>query len=126
ARGSKELLARAGQLFRDLGLGPLQTATGQRPPRKQPAKVERLVPAYTEALLDEARRNPAIIVLDADLVKDCGLVPFAQEVPDRFVECGIAERVMGWLACGMAWRGALQVTHYYACFLTTRPDGQIN
>ena len=125
ARGSKELLARGGQLFRDLGLGPLQTATGQRPPRKQPAKVERLVPAYTEALLDEARRNPAIIVLDADLVKDCGLVPFAQEFPDRFVECGIAEQDMVSMACGMARRGALPVAHSFACFLAARPNEQI-
>jgi len=125
ARGSKELLARGGQLFRDHGLGPLQTATGQRPPRKQPAKVERLVPAYTEALLDEARRNPAIIVLDADLVKDCGLVPFAQEFPDRFVECGIAEQDMVSMACGMARRGALPVAHSFACFLAARPNEQI-
>jgi transketolase len=125
ARGSKELLARAGQVFHDLGLGPLQTATGQRPPRKQPLKVERLVSAYTEALLDEARRNPAIIVLDADLVKDCGLVPFAQEFPHRFVECGIAEQDMVSMACGMARRGALPVAHSFACFLAARPNEQI-
>jgi len=125
ARGSKELLARAGQVFQDLGLGVLQTATGRRPPRKQPTKVERLVSAYTEALLDEARRNPAIIVLDADLVKDCGLVPFAQEFPDRFVECGIAEQDMVSMACGMARRGALPVAHSFACFLAARPNEQI-
>src|SRR3989441_29617 len=125
ARGSKELLERADQVFRDLGLGPLQTATGQRPPRKQPMKVERLVSAYSEALLDEARRNPAIIVLDADLVKDCGLVPFAKEFPDRFVECGIAEQDMVSMACGMARRGALPVAHSFACFLAARPNEQI-
>jgi len=125
ARGSKELLERADQVLRDLGLGPLQTATGQRPPRKQPMKVERLVSAYSEALLDEARRNPAIIVLDADLVKDCGLVPFAKEFPDRFVECGIAEQDMVSMACGMARRGALPIAHSFACFLAARPNEQI-
>jgi transketolase len=125
ARGSKELLVRAGQLFRDLGLGALQTATGQRPARKQPKKVERLVFAYSEALLAQAERHPHIIALDADLVKDCGLIPFAEKYPERFVECGIAEQDMVSMACGMARRGALPFAHSFACFLSARPNEQI-
>jgi transketolase len=125
ARASAELVGHARRLFDDLGLGPLQIGTGHRPPRKQPKTVERLVSAYTQALVEEARRNPAIIVLDADLVKDCGLVPFAQEFPDRFVECGIAEQDMVSVACGMARRGALPIAHSFACFLAARPNEQI-
>jgi transketolase len=103
----------------------LKTATGRRPPRKQPQNVERLVVAYTDALLKQAERNPRIIALDADLVKDCGLVPFAEKFPDRFVECGIAEQDMVSVASGMARRGALPIAHSFACFLSARPNEQI-
>jgi transketolase len=125
ARGSKELLARAEALLRDFGLGALKSATGRRPPRKQPQHVERLVFAYTKALLEQAERNPKIIALDADLVKDCGLVPFAEKFPDRFVECGIAEQDMVSVASGMARRGVLPIAHSFACFLSARPNEQI-
>ena len=64
-------------------------------------------------------------MLDADLVKDCGLVPFAQKYPDRFVECGIAEQDMVSMACGLAHRGALPIVHSFACFLSARPNEQI-
>jgi transketolase len=125
ARGSKELVARAREIFLKLGLGELRTAAGQRPPRKQPIEVERLVSAYAQALLHESERNEKIIVLDADLVKDCGLVPFARRFPERFVECGIAEQDMVSMAAGMARRGALPIAHSFACFLAARPNEQI-
>jgi transketolase len=64
-------------------------------------------------------------VLDADLIKDCGLLEFAAKYPQRFVECGIAEQDMASMACGMARRGALPVAHSFACFLSTRPNEQI-
>jgi transketolase len=65
-------------------------------------------------------------VLDADLVKDCGLIPFAKRFPDRFVECGIAEQDMVSMAGGMARRGVLPVVHSFACFLSARPNEQIS
>jgi transketolase len=64
-------------------------------------------------------------VLDADLVKDCGLVPFAAKYPQRFVECGIAEQDMVSMACGIAHRRLLPVAHSFACFLSSRPNEQI-
>jgi transketolase len=66
-----------------------------------------------------------MVVLDADLVKDCGLVPFAAKHPDRFIECGIAEQDMVSMACGIAHRGLLPVAHSFACFLSARPNEQI-
>ena len=65
------------------------------------------------------------MVLDADLIKDCGLVSFAKKYPDRFIECGIAEQDMVSMAGGMARRGALPVVHSFACFLSARPNEQI-
>ncbi len=125
ARGSKELLDVAQALFTRHGLGTLAIEKGYRPPRKAVMKVERLVAAYTEALVAQAERHPEILVLDADLVKDCGLVEFQRKFPARFIECGIAEQDMVSMACGIAHRKALPIAHSFACFLAARPNEQI-
>jgi transketolase len=125
ARGSAELLARARRLFSDAGLGSLATNTGRRPARREPRVTQNLIDAYKDALLAQGGRHPGIVVLDADLVKDCGLVPFARKYPDRFVECGIAEQDMVSTACGLARRGVLPIVHSFACFLSARPNEQI-
>ena len=98
---------------------------GRRPPRKPALVVERLVAAYSRALVDQAERNRRIVVLDADLVKDCGLLEFRHRFPERFIECGIAEQDMVSQAGGMARRGAVPMVHSFACFLSTRPNEQI-
>ena len=73
--------------------------------------------AYEQALVRQGDRHPNLVALDADLIKDCGLVSFAKRFPDRFIECGIAEQDMVSMAGGMARRGALPVVHSFACFL---------
>ncbi len=125
ARGSRELLGRAVDLFAEAGLGELATRTGQRPARREPRVTENLIAAYRDALVRQGDRHPRLMVLDADLVRDCGLVPFAEKYPGRFVECGIAEQDMVSMACGMARRGVLPVAHSFACFLAARPNEQI-
>jgi transketolase len=125
ARGAKELLDAAARLFDSAGLGPLATKKGRRPERREPRVTQNLINAYKDALVAQADRHPGIVVLDADLVKDCGLVPFARKYPERFVECGIAEQDMVSMACGLAHRGALPIVHSFACFLSARPNEQI-
>jgi transketolase len=125
ARGSGELLARAAQLLDTAGLTGLVTNTGRRPPRREARVTENLIGAYRDALLEQAHRHPDLVVLDADLVKDCGLVPFAETYPGRFIECGIAEQDMVSMACGIAHRRLLPVAHSFACFLSSRPNEQI-
>jgi transketolase len=125
ASGSRELLERAARLFEAGGLGRLVTRGGWRPERREPRETQNLIGAYSQALVSQAERHSRLVVLDADLVKDCGLVPFAREYPDRFVECGIAEQDMVSMASGLARRGALPVVHSFACFLSARPNEQI-
>jgi transketolase len=125
ARAITELRAAAEDLFAGAGLGALATVTGMRPARREPRVTHNLIAAYAGALLDQGGRHAALVALDADLVKDCGLVPFAERYPERFVECGIAEQDMVSMACGMARRGVLPVVHSFACFLSARPNEQI-
>lgn len=125
ANGSGELLEEARRLFHASGLGELGLERGWRPARREPRSTQNLIGAYKDALLNQGDQRSNLVVLDADLVKDCGLVPFAAKYPDRFIECGIAEQDMVSMACGLAKRGALPVVHSFACFLAARPNEQI-
>ena len=123
--GLAELLVTANRLFAELGLGEVKTETRLRNPRREPRKTDNLIAAYEQALLWQGERHRNLVVLDADLVKDCGLVQFSKRYPDRFVECGIAEQDMVSMASGMARRGVLPIVHSFACFLSARPNEQI-
>ena len=95
------------------------------PVRIAPAKPERLVLAYGDELLQMARTRKEIVVLDGDLLSDCGIEGFKAELPERFIECGIAEQHMVSAAGGMALEGLLPVVHSFACFLSTRANEHI-
>lgn len=125
-RAMAELTATAERQLADLGLAPLARERRPRPQRPvPPAGAQRLVGAYGETLLDLGRERDDLVALDADLVLDCGLIPFRDAFPERFVECGIAEQDMVSQAGGMALDGLLPVVHSFACFLTTRANEQI-
>ncbi|MBA3659359.1 MAG: transketolase [Gemmatimonadales bacterium] len=125
SRAAAELVGQIDGLLAAANAKPLATATRERPPRPAPRDPQRLVAAYSRALVAHAERDPRIVALDADLVLDTGLIPFAERFPDRFVECGIAEQDMVSQAGGLALGGALPVVHSFACFLSTRPNEQI-
>jgi transketolase len=124
-RGVAELLATANAAFAKAGLGAVKTETRVRNPRREPRQTDNLVAAYEKALVEQGAKRPDLMALDADLIKDCGLIAFSKQFPDRFVECGIAEQDMASMAAGMARRGALPIVHSFACFLAARPNEQI-
>jgi transketolase len=123
--GVAELLTNANALFMQLGLGAVRTETRTRNPRREPRQTDNLIAAYERALVAQGERHPHLMALDADLIKDCGLIAFARKFPERFVECGIAEQDMASMAAGMAHCGALPIVHSFACFLAARPNEQI-
>ena len=125
ARALQELAEHAAGQLAMLGEPPLQLEMRPRFDRPSAPGAERLIPAYSRALVAEAERNPRLVALDADLELDCGLIAFRERFPDRYVECGIAEQDMVSQAGGMALRGLLPVVHSFACFLSTRANEQI-
>ena len=124
-RAAQELIDAANARLAASGAAPLVVEQVVRPAAARPQSPQNLIGAYSAALLQQARGNPRIVVLDADLVLDTGLIPFQKEFPHRFVECGIAEQDMVSQAGGMALRGLLPVVHSFACFLSSRPNEQI-
>ena len=118
SRASTRRLEALGQPLAVLTAAPL-------PVRISPKQPEKIVLAYGDELLEMARHRPEIIVMDADLLSDCGIEAFKAELPERFIECGIAEMHMVSAAGGMALRGMLPVVHSFACFLSTRANEHI-
>src|SRR6185369_7629070 len=104
---------------------PVVLATAPLPTRISPKQPEKIVLAYGDELLAMARQRPEIIVMDADLLSDCGIEAFKAELPERFIECGIAEQHMVSAAGGLALQGMLPVVHSFACFLSTRANEHI-
>ena len=122
----QELIINTNTLLQDENFDPLLLESINRPTISQSGnKPKLLVQAYSKALLNQARVNPNIVALDADLVLDTGLLPFKKEFPDRFIECGIAEQDMVSRAGTMALNKLLPIVHSFSCFLTTRPIEQI-
>jgi transketolase len=128
SRGVQEILDRVNGRLSTLATEGLTLESVEPPARAVPdasVPIERLVPVYTELLLEAARKDKSIVALDADLALDTGLLPFKAEFPDRFVECGISEMDMVSQAGGMALHGLLPIVHSFACFLSTRANEQI-
>ena len=128
-RAAQELLDKINQRAASLGGTTVEVETVNRPPAAPPPPgaipAQGLFGAYADALLAAAARDPKLVALDADLIKDLGLIPFSQAYPDRFFECGIAEQDMVSMAGGMALSGLTPVVHSFTCFLATRPNEQI-
>jgi transketolase len=120
-----EIAARVNSTLPALNQAPLELAHAPLPTRIAPSAPERLVVAYGDELLQMARARNDIVVLDGDLLSDCGIEAFKAELPERFIECGIAEQHMVSAAGGMALEGLLPVVHSFACFLSTRANEHI-
>jgi transketolase len=81
--------------------------------------------AYGKALADLGRRNPNIVVLDADLAKSTKTAVFAKEFPDRFFTCGIAEADMVGIAGGLAAAGKIPFASSFSAFLLCKGFDQL-
>lgn len=121
----KELIDTANNRLSAANTNALELEIVNHPALIHSNTLQRLIQAYSTALIGQAQKNQKIVVLDADLILDTGLIPFQKEFPDRFVECGIAEQDMVSQAGGMALQGLLPVVHSFACFLSARPNEQI-
>jgi transketolase len=81
--------------------------------------------AFGKALVEVARKNANVVALDADLSKSTMTHWFAQEFPNRFFECGIAEANMVSIAGGLAAAGKIPFAASFSCFLLNKTFEQL-
>ena len=81
--------------------------------------------AYGEALVEEGKNNPAIVVLEADLGKSTMSCLFKDAYPERYFEMGIAEQNMATTAAGLALAGKIPFYSTFAVFAVGRAYDQI-
>jgi transketolase len=78
-----------------------------------------------ETLLELAKKDRDIMVLASDSRGSAAMAPFAQALPEQFVEVGIAEQNIVGIAAGLAHSGKKPFVASPACFLSMRSIEQI-
>jgi transketolase len=81
--------------------------------------------AYGETLIELAKENPNIVVLDADVSGSTGIRQVKEALPDRFITVGIAEQNMMGIAAGMASCGKIAFATTFGVFASMRAVEQV-
>lgn len=81
--------------------------------------------AIGEELVELAKENPDIVVLDADLSGSTKTSLFAKNFPERFFNVGIAEQNLITTALGLSLTGKIPFAASFAMFATGRTYDQI-
>ena len=80
---------------------------------------------YGKTLIELGKRNPNIVVLDADLSPSTMTRFFAKEFPQRFFDCGLEEQNMIGIAAGLAASGKTVFASTFAIFASCRCFDQL-
>ena len=81
--------------------------------------------SFTDTLLSLAREDRDIVALATDSRGSVTLTDFANELPEQFVECGIAEQNAVGISAGLAHIGKKVFCCGPACFYTARSLEQV-
>jgi len=80
---------------------------------------------FGAGLVEAGRKDARILALAADLKGSLKMDAFAEEFPERFIQCGIAEANMVGVAAGLAITGKVPFIGSFAEFVTGRVYDQI-
>ena len=80
---------------------------------------------FGESLVEIAKQNEKIIVLDADCAQSTKTCLFKNEFKDRFFDCGISECNMIGVAAGLSCVGLIPIAASFAMFAVERTFEQI-
>lgn len=105
------------------GVSPYDIATGEI--KKKPAGAPTYTQVFGDALVSEAKADKRIVAITAAMQGGTGLARFAKELPDRFVDVGIAEGNAVGMASGLAIGGMKPVCAIYSTFLQRAIDQMI-
>lgn len=81
--------------------------------------------AYGDTLIELAKEDPNIVVVDADVGKSTGTIQFKKVFPERFIDIGIAEQNMIGVAAGLASCGKIPFAASFGVFTSMRAVEQL-
>lgn len=81
--------------------------------------------SFTDTLLELAKKNKDIIAVTSDARGSVTLGDFADQLPEQFVECGIAEQDAVGISAGLAHSGKKVFVCGPACFYVARSLEQV-
>lgn len=81
--------------------------------------------SFTETLLELAKKDGQIVAVTTDARGSVTLGDFAKELPEQFVECGIAEQNAVGISAGLAHSGKKTFVCGPACFYVARSLEQV-
>lgn len=80
---------------------------------------------YCATLMEMAEQDDRVVVLDADLMKSMGMIPFLNKYPQRAFNCGVQEANMIGVAAGLSATGKIPFVHTFGPFATRRCFDQV-
>jgi transketolase len=80
---------------------------------------------YGKTLVELGRKDPRVVVLDADLSGSTRTAMFAKEFPKRFFNMGVAEQNMMAMAAGLASCGKIVFASTFSMFASARALDQV-
>ncbi|MGB1556629.1 MAG: 1-deoxy-D-xylulose-5-phosphate synthase [Oceanococcaceae bacterium] len=99
--------------------------TGETPTPSRP-KAQTYSDVFGDWLCGVVQRNPRVFGITPAMREGSGMVRFAAEHPERYIDVGIAEQHAVTLAAGMACEGAHPVVAIYSTFLQRGYDQLIH
>ena len=95
-------------------------------PEKKPATTPSFTQVFGDWLCDAASADSRLVAITPAMREGSGLVRFAREFPERYVDVAIAEQHAVTLAAGMATEGLHPVVAIYSTFLQRAYDQLIH
>lgn len=80
---------------------------------------------FGDAIVELAKQNENIYVIDCDISKSCKTTKYAKAFPDRHINVGIAEQNAAGVAAGLATMGKIPFVSTYAAFGSMRMCEQV-
>lgn len=75
---------------------------------------------FGKEIVELGKENPEILIIDADIGKSCKTSVFRKELPDQYLNVGIAEQNAAGIAAGLATCGKIPFVVTYAVFGSLR------
>jgi len=99
------------------GIGPFDTCEGIKNGSIEPSQAISYSEVFGRSLLEIAIKDHRIVAITAAMKEGTGLSEFANTLPERFFDVGIAEPHAVTFAAGMATKGLRPVVAIYSTFL---------